>query len=103
MMKPSPRSPCQKRKTGLPVEDRAIQQALLGQLLAVAWLSNANLVASNTFGLNYGQNYGNDIYGNPRTLSNNGSATWAGAQIWVAAIAEVADGSPIPGVCVVVC
>jgi hypothetical protein len=50
------------------------------------WLANANLAASNTFGLTYGTNYGNDVYGNPSVINSNGTATWGGAQKWISAM-----------------
>lgn len=54
--------------------------------VGITWLSNANLLASNTFGLTYGQNYGSDSYGNPSVIQSNGLATWGGAQAWITAM-----------------
>ncbi len=52
----------------------------------IAWLANANLAATNTFGLTYGVNYGNDSYGNPSIIEADGLMTWGGAQKWIAAM-----------------
>jgi hypothetical protein len=52
----------------------------------LSWIANANLMASNTFGLTYGTNYGNDSYGNPSIINSNGTATWGGAMKWIAAM-----------------
>jgi hypothetical protein len=52
----------------------------------VTWLANANLMATNTFGLSHGVNYGNDAYGNPSEIYSGGSATWSGAEMWIAAM-----------------
>jgi MYXO-CTERM domain-containing protein len=54
--------------------------------LNVTWLANANLMATNTFGLSYNTNYGNDPYGNPSIIYSDGSATWGGAEMWIAAM-----------------
>lgn len=54
--------------------------------LNVTWLANANLAATNSFGLTYGVNYGNDTYGNPSTINSDGTMTWGGAQMWIAAM-----------------
>jgi hypothetical protein len=51
----------------------------------LSWIADANLAASNTFGLTYGVNYVNDIY-NPSVINSNGTATWGGAQTWIAAM-----------------
>ena len=61
-------------------------QAVNDTDLNVAWVSNANLAATNSFGLTYGVNYGNDVYGNPSVINSNGAMTWGGAQTWIAAM-----------------
>ena len=52
----------------------------------ITWLSNANLAATETFGLSYGVNYGTDIYGNQSIINSNGSMTWGGAMKWIGAM-----------------
>jgi hypothetical protein len=52
----------------------------------LTWLTNANLIASNTFGLQYGVSYGVDSYGYQSIIRSNGLATWGGAEAWVAAM-----------------
>ncbi|MHB8744447.1 MAG: Lcl domain-containing protein [Sulfuricaulis sp.] len=69
----------------------ALVTALGGQVVNdtdfnVTWLANANLAATNTFGLIYGLNYGNDVFGNPSIIYSNGAMTWGGAQKWIAAM-----------------
>lgn len=54
--------------------------------LNVTWLANANLIASNTFGLNYGVDYGDDQYGYGSWIFKDGTATWGGAEKWIAAM-----------------
>jgi hypothetical protein len=61
-------------------------QAVNDTDLNVTWAANANLVASNTFGLTYGYNYGNDSYGNPSVINSNGTMTWGGAMKWIGAM-----------------
>jgi hypothetical protein len=51
-------------------------QAVNDTDLNVTWAANANLVASNTFGLTYGYNYGNDSYGNPSVINYLGYSDW---------------------------
>jgi hypothetical protein len=62
-------------------------------VLNVTWLQNANLAASEMFGLNYGENYGTDAYGNPSDgygnlsyIKSDGTMTWSGAKKWIAAM-----------------
>jgi len=50
----------------------------------LSWIANANLMATNTFGLTYGTNYGTDVFGNPSVINSDGTATWGGAMKWVA-------------------
>ncbi len=52
----------------------------------ITWLANANLAATNTFGLAYGVNYGNDSYGTPSIIDGDGLMTWGGAQKCIAAM-----------------
>ena len=69
----------------------ALVSALGGQVvndtdLNITWAANANLAATNTFGLSYGVNYGTDIYGYQSIINSDGSMTWGGAQKWIAAM-----------------
>ena len=69
----------------------ALVPALNGQVvndtdLNITWLANANLAATNSFGLSYGVNYGNDAYGYPSVIYNYGAMTWGGAQKWIGAM-----------------
>lgn len=52
----------------------------------ITWLSNANLAATNAFGLSYGVDYGTDQYGNQTIIYSDGSMTSAGALLWVNAM-----------------
>ncbi|HSB97574.1 MAG TPA: hypothetical protein VLC91_14045 [Spongiibacteraceae bacterium] len=55
--------------------------------LNVTWLSNANLAATNTFGLSYGVNYGTIIgNGDTTVINSNGTMTSAGAIKWITAL-----------------
>ena len=54
--------------------------------LDITWLSNANLAATNTFGLSYGVDYGTDIYGWSTIINSNGSMTTKGAVAWITAL-----------------
>lgn len=53
--------------------------------LNITWVSNANLAASNTFGLAKNTYLSIDGYGGSVILTN-GSMTWGGAQTWIAAM-----------------
>jgi len=55
-------------------------------VLDITWLQDGNLIASNTFGLNYEQIYGTDINGFNSVIHADGRATWGGALTWVAAM-----------------
>lgn len=72
----------------------ALIPALSGQVvndtdLNVTWLSNANLAATNTFGLatgvDLGMNAGVTNYG-PSIINSNGTMTWGGALKWIGAM-----------------
>lgn len=76
------------------VANAALVPALSGQVvndtdLNIAWLSNANLAASNTFGLqtgiDLGPNPGVTNYG-PSIINSNGTMTWGGALKWISAM-----------------
>lgn len=55
--------------------------------LNITWLSNANLAATNTFGLATDVNLGTDIYGYQSIINSyGGTMTWGGAQKWIAAM-----------------
>ena len=64
-------------------------QAINDTDLNVTWVSNANLVATNTFGLatgvDLGPNAGVTNYG-PSIINSNGTMTWGGALKWIAAM-----------------
>ena len=68
------------------LESRLGGQAVYDTVHHVTWLTNANLMASNNFGLTYGQDYGNDGHGNLSLINSDGTSTWGGAQKWVAAM-----------------
>jgi len=68
------------------LESRLNGAAVYDTDLNITWLTNANLIASNTFGLTYGTNFGDDIYGTPSVIYSNGTATWGGAQTWIGAM-----------------
>lgn len=60
-------------------------------VLDITWLANANLAASNTFGLTYNTNLGNypgDPYGPSYTeqILTDGRMSWGGALHWIAAM-----------------
>lgn len=61
-------------------------QEVLDTTTNLVWAANANLAATNTFGLSYNVNYGNDSYGNASEIYSNGTMTWSGAQLWIAAM-----------------
>lgn len=61
-------------------------QAVNDTDLNVTWAANANLAATNTFGLATGVNLGTDIYGYQSIIYSNGSMTWGGAQKWIGAM-----------------
>jgi len=72
----------------------ALQSALGGQVvndtdLNITWLANANLAATNTFGLatgvDLGPNAGVTNYG-PSIIYSNGTMTWGGALKWIGAM-----------------
>lgn len=54
--------------------------------LNLTWLANADLAATNTFGLATDVNLGTDIYGNQSVISSGGYMTWGGAQKWIGAM-----------------
>jgi hypothetical protein len=68
------------------LESRLNGAAVYDTDLNITWLSNANLIASNTFGLNYGQTYGYDNAGIFNAIYSDGIASWGGAQTWIAAM-----------------
>lgn len=75
--------------TGTP--HAALVPSLGGQVvndtdLNVTWLANANLAATNTFGLATGVNLGTDSYGYQSIINSDGTMTWGGAQKWIAAM-----------------
>ena len=75
----------------------ALQSRLNGQAvydtdLNITWLTNANLMASNTFGLDYYESYGSDnqfkgLHDYDQcVIEHRGKATWCGAQTWIGAM-----------------
>jgi hypothetical protein len=64
-------------------------QAINDTDLNITWASNANLAATNTFGLatgvDLGPNAGVTNYG-PSIINSNGSMTWGGALKWIGAM-----------------
>ena len=68
------------------LQSRLAGQAVYDTATNLTWVSNANLIVTTGFGLAYGVNYGNDAYGNPTEIYSNGTATWSGAEMWVAAM-----------------
>lgn len=51
--------------------------------LKITWLKDVQLLASQPFGLPYGQNLGTDIYGQGSVIYADGLATWGGALKWI--------------------
>lgn len=54
--------------------------------LNIMWVANANLAATNTFGLPTGVNLGTDAFGYQSIIYSTGSMTWGGAQKWIGAM-----------------
>jgi hypothetical protein len=54
--------------------------------LNITWLSNANLAATNAFGLSYGVNYGTYSNGETTVINSDGTMTAAGAIKWITAL-----------------
>ena len=54
--------------------------------LNITWVANANLAATNTFGLATFVNLGTDAYGYESKIFPNGAMTWGGAQKWIGAM-----------------
>jgi len=54
--------------------------------LNITWLSNANLAATNTFGLSYGVNYGTYSNSDTTVINSDGTMTAAGAIKWITAL-----------------
>ena len=52
----------------------------------IVWAADANLAASNTFGLATGVNLGNDSVGNASIIQANGFMSLGGAQKWISAM-----------------
>lgn len=66
-------------------------EAYYDTVLNITWLANANLAASNTFGLAYNTNLGdhpNDAYGPfyTESIRTNGRMTWGAALHWIDAM-----------------
>ena len=66
-------------------------QAYYDDVLDVTWIANANLAASNTFGLAYNTDLGDypgDPYGPsyPEEILTSGQMTWGGALHWIDAM-----------------
>ena len=69
----------------------ALVAALGGQVvndtdLNITWLANANLAATNTFGLATGVNLGYVTASAQSVINSNGTMTWGGAVTWVNAM-----------------
>lgn len=60
-------------------------QAVYDATTNLTWVSDANLLASNTFGLSYGVSLGVVSNMNAEIFSN-GTANWGGAEKWIAAM-----------------
>lgn len=68
-----------------------VVDAYFDNVLNITWLRDANLLAHNTFGLEYGENLGahsNDswIWFDQNYIHSNGQATWGGALHWIDAM-----------------
>lgn len=61
-------------------------QAVTDTDLNITWVANANLAATNTFGLATFVNLGADAYGYESKIFPNGAMTWGGAQKWIGAM-----------------
>ncbi len=61
-------------------------QAINDTGLNITWAANANLAATNIFGLAYGVDYGTDIWGNQSVIYSSGAMTWGGAMKWIGAM-----------------
>jgi hypothetical protein len=68
------------------LDKNGVIDAYYDTALNVTWLANANLMASNSFGLSYGINYGKDAYLDRSVIYNNGTSTWGGAEKWISAM-----------------
>ncbi len=72
------------------LETRLGGLALYDDDLNITWLSDANLIASNSFGLAYDTELGDHpsttFVETENTISNTGRATWGGAMHWIDAM-----------------
>ncbi|MCP3869616.1 MAG: DUF1566 domain-containing protein [Gammaproteobacteria bacterium] len=78
------------------LESRLSGDAYYDTVLDITWLADANLAASNSFGLTYGANLGthlSDTSGVSGIVNANGTMNWPGALHWIDAMNAFDSGT----------